>query len=265
MNTSPPSSRPPRGYLLDMDGVLYRGSQPIPHAREFITRLQARAIPFLLMTNHSCYTPTQLQQKLAGMGMEIAEENFISSALATAQWLQSQGARHVFALGEAGLTQALHNYGIQTRGENVTHVVVGLDRHLSYQSLQQAMRLIAGGAQFVGTNPDPTYPVEDGDAPESGLLLGALENVTGKKPLIIGKPEAVIYRQAALKLGLPLENLTMVGDRLDTDIAGALGVGARGVLVLTGHTTRAMLQVTSIQPDEVLEDLSTLETQRSAA
>jgi len=246
------------GYLLDMDGVLYRGSQPIPHAREFIQRLQQNTVPFLLLTNHSCYTPQQLQQKLARMGMEISIEHFYSSALATAEWLREQGAQRVFAMGEEGLSSALHSNGIVVTDYHVSHVVVGLDRELSYDKFKQAARLIAAGAHFIGTNPDPTYPVEDGDAPECGLLLGALQNVTGKTPTVIGKPEPIIYRQAAQRLGLPLQNLTMVGDRVDTDIAGASGVGARGVLVLTGHTTRSMLATSDIQPDEVLEDLRAL-------
>jgi HAD superfamily hydrolase (TIGR01457 family) len=242
-----------------MDGVLYRGAEPIPHAREFIERLQQRAIPFLLLTNHSCFTPSQLQQKLKRMGIEIPVECFYSSALATAEWLRAQGAQRVFAVGEAGLAHALEANGIEVREADVAHVVVGLDRELSYGKLKHAMRLIAAGARFIGTNPDPTYPVEDGDAPECGLLLGALQTATGIAPTIIGKPEATIYRQAARRLNVPLKNLTMVGDRLDTDIAGALGVGARGVLVLTGHTTRAMLHDSPLQPHEVLENLSTLE------
>jgi len=248
-----------RGYLLDMDGVIYRGSAPIPHAREFLDRLKQREIPFLLLTNHACYTPERLQQKLAGMDMQLPLENFYTSALATAEWLSEQGAKRVFALGEDGLINALRDNGIATANDDVTHVVVGLDRNLSYDKLKLAMRLINAGAQFIATNPDPTYPVEDGHAPECGLLLGALQHVTGKKPTTIGKPEAIIYRQAAQRLGLPLQNLTMVGDRLDTDIAGALGVGAHGTLVLTGHTTREMLVGAEVVPDEVLEDLSWLE------
>lgn len=248
-----------RGYLLDMDGVLYRGSQPIEHAREFIERLQERDLPFLLLTNHSCFTPLQLSQKLLRMGMDIPLHAFYSSALATAEWLRGQGVRRVFALGEEGLLAALHVCDIAVETKDVSHVVVGLDRGLTYEKIKQAARLIAAGAHFIATNPDPTYPVEDGDAPECGLLLGALANVTGRTPIVIGKPEAIIYRQAAERLSLPVENLTMIGDRLDTDIAGALGVGARGVLVLTGHTNREMLLQSAIEPHLVLDDLRSLE------
>jgi HAD superfamily hydrolase (TIGR01450 family) len=193
------------------------------------------------------------------MGISIPVESFYSSALATAQWLHEQGARQVFALGEEGLLSALQENGIEPLQKDVTHVVVGLDRNLNYEKLKQAARLISAGAQFIATNPDPTYPVEDGDAPECGLLLGALQNVTSISPTVIGKPESIIYRQAARRLGLPLQNLIMIGDRLDTDIAGALHAGARGVLVLTGHTTREMLDGSQIQPDEVHDDLSELE------
>jgi NagD protein len=253
------NSTSPTGYLIDMDGVLYRGNAPVPHAREFIARLQEGNIPFLLLTNHSCYTPLQLQRKLTGLGMAIGLENFYTSAIATAHWLCDQSARRVYAIGDEGLHDALKSYGIEHCESNISHVVVGFSRQLDYDQFKLAMRLVKAGAQFVGTNPDPTYPVEDGEAPECGLLLGALQGVTGQAPLIVGKPEAIIYHQAASRLGLPLENLTMIGDRLDTDIIGALGVGAQTVLVLTGHTTREILAESAVVPHRVLENLSELE------
>jgi len=247
------------GYLLDMDGVIYRGAQPVPHAREFIDRLQARCIPFLLLTNHSCFTPQYLAQKLERMGLSIPVASFYTSAMATAEWLAAEGATRVFAMGEDGLLAALKKQNIALADDDVTHAVIGLDRGLTYEKFTRAARLIAGGARFIGTNPDPIYPVEDGDAPECGLLLGALQHATGQMPTVVGKPEPIIYHQAARRLDLPLSALTMIGDRLDTDIAGALGVGARGVLVLTGHTTPQLLTESHIQPDEVLADLSQLE------
>jgi HAD superfamily hydrolase (TIGR01457 family) len=247
-----------QGYLLDMDGVLYRGKEPIPHAREFIAQLQAQDIPFLLLTNHSCFTPVQFSRKLKGMGIDVAPERIYSSAQATAEWLRSKKAKRVYVIGEKGLTDALGLCEIEVGAEGVSHVVVGLDRAFNYEKLKLASRLIAAGAHFIVTNPDPTYPVEDGDAPECGLLQGALENVTGKKATIIGKPAPIIYRQAARYLGLPIKNLTMVGDRLDTDIAGALGIGARAVLVLTGHTTRVNLRKSEIRPDLMIDNLSVL-------
>lgn len=253
------NSTPQRGYLIDMDGVLNRGNTPVTHAREFIARLQERNIPFLLLTNHSCDTPVQLQHKMAGMGMKIELEQFYSAAIATAHWLSDQGARRVYAIGREGLFDALERYDIERCENDVSHVVVGFSRHLDYDQFKLAMRLVKAGAQFVGTNPDPTYPVEDGEAPECGLLLGALQGVTGQAPLIVGKPEAIIYYQAASRLGLSLENLTMIGDRLDTDIIGALGVGAQSILVLTGHTTREILAQSPVTPHRVIENLSELE------
>jgi HAD superfamily hydrolase (TIGR01457 family) len=246
------------GYLLDMDGVVYRGTELVPHAREFIARLRTENTPYLLLTNDSTQTPGQFSHKLKGLGITVPPDHIYSSSQATADWLRNQRVKRVFAIGENGLIEALRQCDIEMADHDVSHVVVGLDRAINYEKLKRASRLIAAGASFVVTNPDPTYPVEDGNAPACGLLQGALEKVTGRLAQVIGKPSAIIYHQAACYLGVPVTHLTMVGDSLDTDIAGALGVGARGVLVMTGHTTRAMLATSNIQPDLVIENLAVL-------
>jgi HAD superfamily hydrolase (TIGR01457 family) len=244
-----------KGFLLDMDGVLYRGRQPIPEAMDFLRKLQEKSIPFLLLTNHSCLTANGFSKKLSRMGIQVPAAQIYSSAEATAEWLLRQQVREVHAIGEEGVTHALKKCGIRVVKE-AGCVVVGLDRKLTYDHLKVACRLIAAGARFIGTNPDPSYPVEDGFAPECGAFLAAIENATGKKPLIIGKPEVSIYRFAARRLGLPLSVLTMIGDRLDTDILGAKRSGAGSILVLTGHTKRSDVRKSSIQPDWVVSGLN---------
>jgi HAD superfamily hydrolase (TIGR01457 family) len=245
-----------QAFLIDMDGVLYRGNRPIPAALRFIDNLQSREIPFLLLTNHSCLTPDGFSLRLKTMYITVPAQRIYTSALATAEWLASQRAARVFVIGEHGLRSALRDRGIEIVEKDASHVVAGLDRMLSYSALTKAARLIKEGAVFVGTNPDPTYPVEDGDAPECGTILAALECASGATPIIIGKPSQVIYNFAARRLGLPIDKITMIGDRLDTDIAGARSAGAQSILTLTGHTTRDMLQSAKIQPDRVVECLS---------
>lgn len=244
-----------RGYLIDLDGVIYRGNQPLPGAREFLDRLLSRGTPFLFLTNNSCFTPRQFQEKLAALGIAVPLNRFYSSAQATATWLVEQGAQRVFAIGEEGLFTALAEKDIANRESDVTHVVVGLDRAVNYDKLKMAARLIMGGARFVGTNSDPTIPVENGFDPGCGSLLAALEAATGKTAFIIGKPQPVIFQQAATRMKISLDQLTMIGDRLDTDIAGADAAGIHSVLVLTGHTTRKVLAGSTISPGEVWEDL----------
>ncbi len=248
-----------KGWLLDMDGVLYCGGRPIPAALAFLRRLQGGGIPYLLLTNHGCLTPTMLSRKLARLGIRVPASQIYTSAEATAEWLAHRKVRRVFMIGERGLVQALRRRGIRMSEKSVKHVVVGLDRRITYDHLRTACRLITQGAEFIGTNPDPSYPVEDGLAPECGALLAAIQSATGREPRIIGKPEPAIFQQAARRLGVPIRQITMVGDRLDTDILGAKRAGARSVLVLTGHTTRALLRRSPIHPDVIVSGLDQLE------
>jgi len=262
--SSPRRARPPirdflsRGWLFDMDGVLYRGKRPIPGAIRFLGEVQRRGIPYLLLTNHGCLTPLELSRKLARMGIRVPPARIYTSAEATAEWLAARGVRAVFALGEAGLRSALRRQEIRCARTRVRHVVVSLDRAMTYAKLRAACGWIARGARLIGTNPDPSYPVEDGQAPECGALLAAIESATGQKAIIIGKPSPAIFRQAAKRLGLPVHRLTMIGDRLDTDILGAKRAGARAILVLTGHSTRSMLRGAAARPDRVVEGLEEL-------
>lgn len=241
-----------------MDGVLYHGRRAVPGAADFIRRVNAAGTPYLCITNHACYSPRALAGRLATMGVAVPASRILTSGLATAAWLRGQGAKRVFAIGEPPFRAALAAAGIDADSPRPTHVVVALDRRVTYGRLATAARHILRGAAFIGTNPDPSYPTEVGPAPECGFYLAALERMTGQAPLIIGKPAPHLFRIGAARLGLPVSRLTMVGDRLDTDILGAGRLGLRTVLVLSGSTTRSALRGSAIRPNRVVDHVGLL-------
>ncbi len=241
-----------------MDGVLYRGPRAVPGAAAFIRRLHAKAKPYLCITNHACFSPEDLAAKLKRMGIPVPAERILTAGQATATWLQAQRTRRVFAIGEPALHLALAEAGIESNSYRPTHVVVSLDRRVDYERLTEAARHILRGVVFVATNPDPSYPTECGPAPECGFYLAGLERMTGIRPVVIGKPGPQLYRLAAEKLNLLPRQLTMVGDRLDTDIVGAKRAGLRTVLVLSGHTTKAMAKQARVKPDQLIPSVAAL-------
>ncbi len=251
-----------RGFLLDMDGVLYRGMEVRPGARELIEHLNEHAIPYLCLTNNATRTAEEYGQKLARLGIPIPGERVLGTAETTAKWLakQAPGAT-VFVIGTEGLKHELGARGlrlVETSGADF--VVVGLDPALTYHKLEVATHAIFRGARFVGTNPDATFPGANGLSPGCGAILAALETATGTRPVIIGKPEPIIFREALRRLGLPPEAVAMVGDRLDTDILGGQRMGLTTVLVLGGVTAPEELETSPIRPDYVFEHLLDLLT-----
>lgn len=247
-----------KGYLLDLDGVLYRGSSAINGAANFIHRLRKASHPFCCITNHSCYTPRQVAKRLAKLNIRVPQHQIITSGEATASWLKQRGTTGVFAVGEYALFKALIANGINPSSPDPSHVVVGLNRRVSYTQLAIAAQWLYKGVLFVGTNPDPSYPSNGGFLPECGFFLAGLERMTGRVPTVIGKPHRYMYELAAARLGLRPRNLTMIGDRLDTDILGAKRLGIRSVLVLSGQTTQELLRQSAIKPDSVVSDVGHL-------
>lgn len=246
------------GYLLDLDGVLYRGFASIAGASNFIRRLHQVKRSFCCITNHACQTPEQVARKLARMDIAVPRRMIITAGEATAVWLKQRGATGVFAIGERAFFAALLAEGIDPDSPAPSHVVVGLDRRLSYARLAAAAQWLLRGVPFIATNPDPSYPTAAGLMPECGFLLAGLERMTGRVPTIVGKPQSFMYSMAAARLGLPSTRLTMIGDRLDTDIMGAKRAGIRSVLVLSGHTTRAQVRRSPIKPDLIVKDVGHL-------
>jgi len=251
-----------RTFVLDLDGVVYRGETPLPGAVEFITELQTRDVPFLFITNNSTRTPAQCVAKLERMGLTVGEEAVLTSSLATAAYLASIAppGTPVYVIGEVGLHRALSDRAFLVTDDHTAarYVVAGHDTTLTWRKLADATLAIRRGAPFIATNPDRTLPTEEGLVPGAGAVLAALQAASSVSPQVIGKPEAAIFDQAMAWLGVDTEHAAMVGDRLETDILGGQRAGLRTVGVLSGVTTAEEFAQADLPPDWVFEDLAAL-------
>src|SRR5579884_1711979 len=227
---------------------------------EFVTFLRERGITFRLVTNNATLTPSQYVDKLAAMGIEVQPDEVFTSALATGMYLKAhRGAtRTALVVGETGLRTAVGDAGLRLVDEGGDWVVVGLDRTATYEKLAAAALALEGGAHFVGSNPDTSFPTERGLVPGAGALLAALRATTGLEPVVIGKPQPTMLRLAMKALDGSLEDTAMLGDRLDTDIGAAAAMDMRSILVLTGVSQRSDLESSPYRPDLVVEDLPRL-------
>ncbi len=246
-----------KSFVIDMDGVLYRGQEPLPGAQDFLNHLQEQGVPFILATNNSTRTPRQYVAKLRAMGIEVTEHHILTSAQAAALYLSqiAPPRAKVYVIGEDGLISAVEEQGFLSADKDVDLVVAGLDSQLTYEKLKIATLAIRAGASFIGTNPDTTLPSEEGLVPGSGAILAALEAATGVPPLIIGKPQPILLRLAMEKLGVTPDCTAIIGDRLETDILGGKEVDLITVLVLTGISDREELETSPFQPDLVFDDI----------
>ena len=255
--------KPLRHLLIDMDGVLWRGEAPLPGLQAFFAFLRDQNIDYTLATNNASRTPDQYAEKLAGFDVQVPEANILTSSLVVAAYLRdvAPAGAPVYAIGEEGLVRALEDQGFVVTDEDADYVVVGWDRTLTYQKLTTAVLLSHHGAAFVGTNPDVTYPTEEGPAPGNGAILAAIEAATKVEPIVTGKPEPRMYEEALRRMGAAPETTAMIGDRIDTDIAGAARAGLGTILTLSGITTRDDLKTSAVKPDLVCEHLADLLTQ----
>ena len=246
--------------VIDMDGVLWRGDQPLPGLEGFFEFLRRQDITFTLATNNASLTPDEYARKLAGFGVDVPLPTILTSALVVASYLADVAppASSVFMIGEDGLQQALESEGFAIQNEDVDYVVIGWDRKISYQKLTTAALLIHRGAEFIGTNPDVTYPTERGPAVGNGAILAAVEAATGVSPIITGKPEPQMYEEALRRMGATTEATAMIGDRIETDIAGAARVGLTTVLTLSGISTADDVASSSIRPDVICDNIASL-------
>lgn len=246
-------------FLFDLDGVLYRGNEPVHAAPDAVARLRSMGRRLAFVTNNSSRTPEGVVQHLHDVGIEAAVEEVETSALATAGMLAARGVRDAFVVGEQGVIEALRAHGISIlEGEpaDAQVVVVGWDRGATYAKLRRASLLVERGAALVATNADASYPAPDGRWPGAGALLAAIETTTGVRAEVVGKPNAPLLR-AALERAGGSEPL-LIGDRLDTDVAGAAALGWDSLLVLTGVTARADLEDATVTATYVADDLSAL-------
>jgi HAD superfamily hydrolase (TIGR01450 family) len=246
--------------LLDLDGVLYRWPDPIPGAADAVAALRRAGKRLAFVTNNSSRTPAQVAERLGSAGVIASPEEVVTSALVTATILGERGVHSAFVVGEEGLVEALADAGIEAvpePGDGPDVVVVGFDRGADYTKLKDASVLVERGVPLVASNADPSFPAPGGESwPGAGALLAAIETTTGTRGEVFGKPEPPLLERALASAGggRPL----VVGDRLDTDIAGAVRLGWDSALVLTGATRRGEVEGSPWSPTIVLEDLSGL-------
>ncbi len=252
-----------KSIISDMDGVIYRGKQLIPGAHEFVQRLLGSKIPFLFLTNNAEQTPIDLKLKLEQMGISgLTEDNFITAAMATAMFLKAQNRKptpKAFVIGGGGLMSELYNVGFSISESNPDYVIVAKSTSFGYEQLKKAVRFIDQGAKFIGTNPDMIDPVEGGMEPAAGTILAAISAATGKKPYIVGKPNALMMTLATRKLGVHPDNAVMIGDRMDTDIVGGMEAGMTTALVLSGVTSPEIMESFPYRPDHVFNNVGEID------
>jgi NagD protein len=246
-------------WLVDMDGVLVREEQPIAGAGRFLQVLRQRQASFLVLTNNSMYTPRDLAARLRLNSLDVPEEAIWTSALATANLLETQRpGGSAFVIGEAGLTTALHEVGYTLTDVDPDYVVLGETRTYSFGRITKAIRLVLGGARFIATNPDPTGPASDGPLPATGSVAALISRATGVVPYFVGKPNPLMMRYALNAIRAHSESTAIVGDRMDTDVVSGLEAGMYTVLVLTGLTTRAEVDRYPYRPSRVVESVADL-------
>ncbi len=247
------------GLLIDMDGVIYRGSELIPGADQFIDSLKRERIPFLFLTNNSQRTQRDVATKLERMGIFVDAQNIFTCAMATAQYLASRRpSGTAYVIGEGGLLEAMHSNGFSIVDQSPDFVVIGEGRTLTLDTLERAVNLILDGAKLIATNLDPNCPTKSGTRPGCGATVAYLEAVTGIKAFGVGKPSPIMMRAARKQLGLATSQTVMIGDTMDTDILGGVQMGYRTVLTLTGTTKTSDLDQYAYGPDIVVESVADL-------
>lgn len=254
------------GFLIDMDGVIYRGSELIPGADRFVRDLLDLRIPFLFLTNNSQRTRRDVVAKLRRLGIDVDESHIFTCAMATARFLAAQKpAGTAYVIGEGGLLQALHQNGYAVVDSDPDYVVVGEGRAVTYEMMETAVRLVLRGAKLIATNLDPNCPTQAGLRPGCGAVVAMLETATGRRALSVGKPSPVMMRMARSELGVDASRTTMIGDTMETDILGGVQLGFRTILVLSGGTCREDLDRFAYRPDMVVQSIAELSAAQLAA
>ena len=245
-----------QGFICDMDGVLYHGNRLLPGAAEFVNWLIENDKNFLFLTNSSQYTPRELQQKLARMGINVDQSHFYTSALATAHFLDNQAPGcSAYVIGEHGVLNALYDRGITYNDVDPDYVVVGEASSYNLEQITKAVRLVNAGARLIGTNSDLTGPTENGIAPACRALISPIELATGRTAYFVGKPNPLMMRTGLRLLGVHSEDAVMVGDRMDNDIIAGIETGLDTVLVLSGVTRRVDTEMYPYRPTIVLDSV----------
>lgn len=247
-----------KGYLIDLDGTIYKGRERIPAGEQFVRDLQERGIPHLFVTNNTTRTPEAVRDMLADLcGLDVPVETIYTASLATVDVMNELGkAKTAYVIGEEGLKSAIFEAGYTEDSENPAYVVVGLDWNVTYEKLAIATLAIQKGAVFIGTNPDLNIPTERGLLPGAGSLQALLQAATRVEPLIIGKPSAIIMDKALARLGVAKEEAIVVGDNYLTDIRAGIDNGIASLLVTTGFTRPEEVADLPLAPTHVLSSLA---------
>lgn len=248
--------RDKKGFICDMDGVIYHGNKIIPNVKEFVEWLENNGKQYLFLTNGSGRSPRELAEKLKRMGLDVGEEHFYTSAQATASFLAGQcPGGSAYVIGEPGLTYALYEAGFSMNDINPDYVVFGATKSLNYEQIEKASRLVMNGAKLIGTNSDLTDPSEQGIIPACRALISPIEMTTGKKAYFMGKPNPLMMRHGLKKLGCHRVEAAIIGDRMDTDIIAGIETEIDTVLVLSGVTQIADIDKFPYRPKYVLRDV----------
>lgn len=244
------------GFIIDMDGVIYHGNKLLPGINEFLKWMEGSGKNYLFLTNASQRTPKELHEKLERLGLNVGEEHFYTSALATSAFLASQKPNgSAYIIGDAGLIHALYSVGYTTNNVNPDYVVVGDTSSYNFEKIELAVNLVIKGARLIGTNPDISGPVETGISPSVKALIAPIEIASGKKAYFVGKPNPLMMRIALKKLGVRREDAVVIGDRMDTDIRCGLESEIDTVLVLSGITDKTEIDNFPYRPQYVLNGI----------
>jgi 4-nitrophenyl phosphatase len=249
-----------KGLILDMDGALWHGDVPLPGLAEFFDVMRRRGIQFVLATNNPSKRPEEFAEKARRMGVDVDLQQVLNSGMASVHYLQHNypaGSR-VHVVGEMALKEMVAEAGFELADENVVAVLAALDRSMTYETVERATLLIRGGATFIGTNGDPFYPTERGILPGSGTMVATLQASTARTPVIAGKPERWMFDLALERMGLTVDRVASVGDRLDTDIAGGTRAGMKTILVLSGIAQQEDLASSTVLPTWVFSGIDEL-------
>lgn len=248
-----------KGFICDMDGVIYHGNKILPGVREFVEWLYKENKQFLFLTNSSERSPRELQQKLERMGLSVSEDHFYTSALATAAFVAKQAPGcSAYVIGAPGLVKALYDVGVTMNDVNPDYVIVGETTNYNYDSIIHAVSLVQKGARLIGTNPDMTGPSEAGIIPATRALISPIELACAKSAYFIGKPNPLMMRTGLKMLGCHSAEAVMIGDRMDTDIIAGIETGIDTVLVLTGCTAREDVDQYPYRPTYILDGVGSV-------
>jgi NagD protein len=245
-----------KGYLCDMDGVLYNGMAMVPGVPEFISWMKDEGKAYLFLTNESRYTPAYLREKLSRMGIETDESHFYTSSMATADFLSSQSPGcSVFVIGEEGTYKALEDAGISIDDSDPDYVIVTTGGEYNLDILTKAVRLVKKGARLIGTAYDPYNLTEEGIEPDCRALCAPIEVAADVKAYFVGKPNPLMIRKGLERLGLVSSEVVMIGDTMETDIVSGIEAGIDTALVLSGVTTREQAEHYPYKPRFIINSV----------